>query len=1520
MSGACNTTNEIDVIEIEVQSRTSRDVETILARETGANTGIFRSVPLPLIEMRSPVSGDGVMSASKGDVLDALSRCDGKRMTSQIEINPGSFVFNSVTNAPVSGAEVQVLDASGAMVASATTDAQGYFTLGELPAGTYRYEVLPPAAFSFPSVRLDFPGYGRNSAGQEAYGASFTHAGGHVSFTDIPVDPYYGVPLVLEKSADKDRISIGEFVTYTLRAQNNMNQALVYSQMTDRLPHGATMVPGSVQLDGEPWADPAGDGSGDYVFDLGLIHPLQTRVLTYVVRFTPLAKEGRLYNSAVLSGSQAGTGQARVSNTARTYVRMDNSGGVFARQGTILGTVFLDCDENGRQDPGVDPGIPGVTIITQEGLSVVTDINGKYSLFGMRPVSHVLAVQASTLPKDTAARVTQVSDMLQAGSRMVSLKRGGLMAENFAIGGCSVATRHAVGHRVSTFLERNPGGAPIAADLPMDPAVAGPRSARSEAGLATTTQIARASLDGGAEQSGDLAAKAQKAAEAKATLESIVRTLTPEPAFLNVQDNARAARKSLSVRVKGPADLKLRLELNGTEIGESQIGEKTVWAGGNVQALEFVALRLVAGENRLALIGIGPFGNERARKEVTVIAAGDPEKIEIIAPKSARATPGTPVPVIVRFLDGQGRPVQASGNVTLHAGNSRWDVRDNRSDQPGVQAYIDNGEATFGLLPSQVAGPDTITVQSGYGRAEAKILFTPDLDQRIMVGIIEGSVALKGGAELIDHQDLSAFEDTTTGLRGELYLKGRIRGDALLTLRYSSDRDTDDRMFRDIRGDEYYPVYGDNSERGFDAQSSSNLFVKIEKGASYVLYGDIAIEPEARAFKLGGFRSVTTGAKAHWQGDKTSVTVFAARTNQRQHVIEFAGLGISGPYDVDLTHFRAGTDRVSILVRDEDSGEILSEKSLRRSTDYILDYFRNTIIFDAPVAQADSEGNPVSVRIAYETENEEGEKFWLYGGEVNYQLTDKTSVGVRAIHSDGAAGSEDRRRIYAAQIETQLDEYTVLQAEVATTTDGNGVAGTAARVSIEGKNDVARYKLEASHTDATFAPPGSSYRPGTDRIAFEVSGKFNENAGLSASASYVANSIAGTKVVTGDITFNRRVNDHFSTKTGLRFSHDLVATSNQTKLGLVTGATIRSKRFEGLTFKSEIETPLYGVGAGRIELGAEYELGEGHRLTASTQFTFENGSTRPKVGLTKIGYEYYMTEWLTGRTEITTSGGGLSDTRMVQGVAANWDLTKNLRVSMNGEHTLNLGNSGEEVTSIALGAKWGSDDGRWVADADLDATFKKDGRSFYANLGVAGKVSDSITLLGRSRYAVDQTYGGMDRRRHRLRVGAAYRPLDDPRFKSLIWYERRLDRATQSTKEDLWSIAGTWSPSERLRINGKYAGHRRVFDADVSSSDGTFSGVTQLLQAGVTFDAIPKRLELGLNAYRMWDSSGFATNALGAEVGYVFDEGVMVSVGYNKAIDQAPHFGSLYQDGLYIRVRIKLDEPLWDTLDKFLGD
>ena len=110
---------------------------------------------------------------------------------------------------------------------------------------------------------------------------------------------------------------------------------------------------------------------------------------------------------------------------------------------------------------------------------------------------------------------------------------------------------------------------------------------------------------------------------------------------------------------------------------------------------------------------------------------------------------------------------------------------------------------------------------------------------------------------------------TQAGARAAFYLKGKIKGDYLLTAAYDSDKDTQERLFRDIQPDEFYPVYGDSSVRGFDAQSTSKLYVRVDKGRSYLLWGDFTTQrrrADAQALQLQRARS--PACSEHYENER----------------------------------------------------------------------------------------------------------------------------------------------------------------------------------------------------------------------------------------------------------------------------------------------------------------------------------------------------------------------------------------------------------------------------------------------------------------------------------------------------------------------------------------------------------------------------------------------------------------------------------------------------------------------------
>ena len=1512
-AGACNDTMSVDRVIVTLRSFLTGDVERVTATETEPNSGIFLTPAVPMARMDMPASGDNVVATTDGDRLIATADCADAALEDELLITPGNFLFNSLTNEPIGDVTIALMDMNtGAEMARRMTDARGFFSFGVMPGGEFQFAVMNAPEWDVPSVRADFPGFNRRVA-SAGFMASFRHSGGMLAVSDIPADPHYSLPLTLGKQADKDTVGAGEFVVYTLNFSNNMNQALIGAEILDRPPYGSQLVAGSVTFNGEPIEDLTIDPSGDMTYALGPLAPLSSHEVSYVMQFTAAAREGRNENTAVLTGRQAGTGIVIQSQTARAMVKLNNSGGVFAREATVIGSVFLDCDKNGIRGDHTEPGIPGVRIVTQEGLSVVTDMDGKYSLFGLRPITHAFLVQEETLPVGTEVTVTRTNDLLRGGSRLIPLRKGELRAEHFAVRDCTPEAMAEVAQRRKDFEEQPQSNALTAADLPIEGQRAPVRSVRSEAGVATTTQLTPRLMQRLDESraANSVAEKASGRAQ-RQSLELLIKTLDDAPGFIDLTDGQTLDRRTQSVRVKGKGELSLGLLVNGRELSSDRVGERTRFEKNNTQALDFVAVKLNAGKNTLTLVGRDGFGIERVRQQITVVAPGKPAKFEVILPATAPASPTDVIPVVVRVLDARGLPVPTSGTVTLSAKLALWDVTDIREGTPGVQVYLDHGEATFGLIPPQVAGTDRITISGAFGRAEETITFTPDLDQRIMIGVIEGAVALGGAkGELLNADRFSSFEDTTTGLRGEVYLKGVISGDALLTLRYSSDRDTEDRLFRDIRGDEFYPVYGDNSERGFDAQSSENLYVKVEKGRSYILYGDIAIEPEASALKLDGMRRVVTGAKAHWENDKVGVTLFGARTAQEQRVQEFPGRGVSGPYDLDLDGYVQGSERVELLVRDEEGGDVISTTALRRGTDYLLDFFGNSITFDDAVRQFDGQGNPVSVRVTYEVDVEGADRYWLYGGEVNVALTDRTTVGARIVHADAERSNAARERLHSAYIRHEGTQGGVWEAEAARSEDANGVSDTAYRLSYDIRKETGHFNFEMVHTGTKFAARGGLALPGTTRARLNYGFEIDGSSDFVLGVDYVRDRTSAIERLTVDAVYAKEFSTNFKGYIGLEYRLDHTATSKKTHPGLILGGHWTPANRPGTVITAELRHP-FGSSDRPTELtlGMYREPVPGWRAYSEVEMTFGDDTVTTHA---KLGFSYDLNDWLRGSTDFV-KGLGPSDTLFTQAMMGKWAMNGNTTFSFGIEHSRSMETDDHRLTSVALGAKWGSSAQSWVGDADADTTFEDTGNTHYASFGIAGKITPDFTMLGRTRVALDKREG-RDHRRIRSRAGIAYRPVHDPRLEVLAWYEHRIEQRETKSVTHMWSVDGSYEMDADLRLNAKYAGQSQR----VTTSGGISArALTQLLQAGFNYEFGNNRFQIGMNVAHLWDNQGNMTNGIGAEIGFAPTKGALIALGYNRATNKSSLRSDLYQEGLYLRFKLLLDNSLWDRLDGFM--
>lgn len=414
--------------------------------------------------------------------------------------------------------------------------------------------------------------------------------------------------------------------------------------------------------------------------------------------------------------------------------------------------------------------------------------------------------------------------------------------------------------------------------------------------------------------------------------------------------------------------------------------------------------------------------------------------------------------VVVTLKDKNGRAVTGEVDVTVEVdGGARILLPGRRTSEsaadkgdidriaPGIQSLAANGVLKFKLIAPYK--PEAVKLRvSVKGVSEAvTVRYVPELREMIAVGLIEGrlrsdrfdpSAIVPVREDDAFDTELKGFEKefnggkTRAGARAALYLKGKIKGEYLLTLAYDSDKDTDRQLFQEVDPNAFYPVYGDASIRGVDAQSSSKLYVRVDRHRSFLLYGDYTTKDDNLARSLGQYSRSLNGLQGRYEEGKVTANGFLAQDTLRQVIDEFPARGVSGPYSVSNPNGVTGSEKVQIVVRDRNQPTvILKSTQLTRSSDYEFEPFSGQIVFRAPVPSFDDQLNPVTIRITYEVD-QGGDDFLVYGGDLKLALTDKLSLGVSVAKDENPQAPYT---VAGANLHLKLSPQTELIAEIAGT-------------------------------------------------------------------------------------------------------------------------------------------------------------------------------------------------------------------------------------------------------------------------------------------------------------------------------------------------------------------------------------------------------------------------------------------------------------------------------------------------------
>ena len=1419
-------------------------------------------------------------------------------------------------------------------------------------------------------------------------------------FPLIPTSAVAGLNLLVSKTANKTTAELGDFVGYTVRVFNGSNALAAPTRVTDVMPAGFKYVPGSSRLLAPPAttavaiADPSGGAGPTLVWPIGTVTAGGTVTLTYRAQLSLNAMQGDGINR--VSAAAPGFG----SNVATFRVRV--LGGVFSDKGFIVGTVFADCNRDRVQGPR-EPGIPGVRLYMEDGTSVVTDSEGKFSLYGISPRTHVMKIDDITLPQGSELIALNNRNAGDPSSRFVDVKKGEMVRADFAEGSCSpevmlqIKARREKGETAQAELNRAFTGAlspallaPVAAGVGALPqgnvgasaakpvvgaeGVAGVGGRVGAVGAAGVFQPVQAQGAAGSVNSsnsnlpprqGDatnaqLPDVAQPALSTK-PLEELIVNLDNSFAILNLNDGDTLPTTSINVQLKGMLGATFTLLVNGNAVSTSRIGKRSTLESKAIQAWEYIGLTLKAGPNEIIARQADSFGNLRGEVKLKVVAPGTLAKIVIDTADSATADGATPITVKVRLVDDQGTLVTSRTSLTLQSSLGRWLVQDLNPLEPGTQVFISGGTGEFKLAAPADPGDANIEISGGVMKSAKKVSFLPHLRPLIGAGIIEGAINFNSLSlkNLLTPQNRDNFEQTinrfhyesgdgkrSTEARAAMFLKGKVKGDYLLTLAYDSDKDLRDRVFRDISPDEFYPIYGDSSARSFDGQTSGRFYVRVDKEKSFVLYGDYPTAGVAGARALSQFSRSLTGAKWHLEGAPYAINAFASRDTFRQMVQEFAANGTSGPFLLSLPSGSViNSEKVEVLTRDRNqTGLILKIDPKARFSDYEIEPYAGRLLFKAPVASLDANFNPQSIRITYEVD-QGGTSFWVGGVDAQFKVTDRLEIG-GAIVKDQNPGQEFS--MGGLNATWKIFEKTVLVTELARTnrnapalTAGSATgavvgAGNASRIELRHADGNLDARVFSGRSDTTFDNPSSTLSRGRTEAGARATYKLTPSTNLSTEFLRTGDRSSGATRDGVQLRADHSFSNGIRIEGGVRHtSESNPAAAGGTSIGttpneftsLLAKVTVPVPGVPQASVNASYEQSIKGDDRKAIGFGGEYKLSPSARLygryesinslSGSYGLTPAQKNSNAVFGIdTKVTESTQIFTEYRGRSSLD---GATSEASM--GVRNTWAIAEGLRVTGSLERLqpiqkLASGTVSTESTAITGGIEYTANP-LWKGSARLELRNSSTTDSVLSTVSLAYKLSRDWALLTRNTYSLTTTKGATpgDQERWRFQTGAAYRDTDSNKLSALARYEHRQEKDTVAapslkTAVDIASFHFNYQPQRSWVMSGRYATKYVTDDSFglASKSSG------QLISGRMTYD-ITSKWDIGVIALLHGDN-GFANRktGIGLEAGYQIQENMWLSAGYNlfgfKDKDLA---GQDYTDkGFYVRLRYKFDETLFD--------
>jgi hypothetical protein len=486
--------------------------------------------------------------------------------------------------------------------------------------------------------------------------------------------------------------------------------------------------------------------------------------------------------------------------------------------------------------------------------------------------------------------------------------------------------------------------------------------------------------------------------------------------------------------------------------------------------------------------------------------------------------------------------------------------------------------------------------------------------------------------------------------RAAFYVKGKIRGRYILTAAADTGEkrlksmfkgldEKDPRQFlKRIDPDDYYPVYGDDSQSVEDAPTSGKFYIKLQRGPSHVMWGNFKsnitgpyfLRSERALYGAQGvYRSNTPSPDG---GAATSLDAHAALPGTIPQRDEFRGTGGSA-YFMKHQDVTPGSETLTIEKRNSITGWVVSRATLKYGTDYEFDYVQGVAILRTPL-QSSSGGTDNYLIAQYEFTPAAGDvDGYVLGGRAQQWLGDHVRVGVTGMKekTDGAD-----QKMVGADVHLRHSEGTYIEFEAArskgpgfgktTSFDGGLSLSTAPTAGSSKVADAYRAEARADLTNLTDGKMKGEviarieqYQKGYSsptqdapekRTLWGVEGNVEVTNSISAAATYSEERVAnGQRDKQGKAKIQARLSDEVSVEPFVTYTEKrLAASASSGEQGKRVDAGIKLI----YAWNDDEEAYIYGQGTAkrtgtmdrdnRVGVGSRIRLGEKLTLTDEVSY------------------------------------------------------------------------------------------------------------------------------------------------------------------------------------------------------------------------------------------------------------------------------------------------------------------------------